>query len=187
VEKQTIEIKPYQKQPRANQDTTEKPLKEAFHYTVDTTTPNVFTFGASSTILDFGQLSATNPVIRKLSLLVTSPYGFQIFTAANHPLETETKHLIPDTTCDNGSCSDITPALWANALTYGYGYRLDSMETAYFRQTPDLSRNELPVLMLEQSSAEAQNIPLTYKVTISGTQEKGKYNNIIFFLATPNY
>lgn len=187
VEKQTIEIKPYQPARREPQREIDRPLKEGFNYTVDSTTREAFSFSVSSDLIDFGELSATNPVIRKLSLKVTSPIGFQVLTTENHPLQMKTGQMIPDTTCDNGSCSDITAALWTNTLTYGSGYRLDTMESAYFKQTADLSRNEIPAVMIQGRYANDQEYPLTYKVNISGTQEPGSYTNMLYFLASPDY
>ena len=54
-------------------------------------------------------------------------------------------------------------------------------------EIPDLSRNEAPILLSEDGEAKKQQIPLTYKVNISGTQEEGTYSNTIFYIATPNY
>src|SRR5258706_14905223 len=73
----------------------------------------------SQSIIDFGILSATNPVTRSLRLNVTAGFdGYQILASEDHPLLSASAATIPDTSCDNGSCSSLTPAPLSNTLTY---------------------------------------------------------------------
>ena len=88
-----------------------------------------FSFNVSQTIIDFGTLSATNPVTRTTNLTVINPSGgYTVLAYEDHPLLTTNGATINDTTCDNGACSDTLPALWTNTLTYGFGYRCDNLQ-----------------------------------------------------------
>lgn len=152
-------------------------------------------FSISQNTVDLGILSATNPVIRTNTLSINSPAGYQIFLSTNHPLEAVSGSLIPDTTCDNGSCSETTAAPWKTALTYGYGYRCDGIDCEvqftqddYFKQFPNERNNEkLQAIMKSDSVAKDKKGKVTYKVIISGTQAVGFYTNTLTYISIPNY
>ncbi len=168
------------------------------NYTISSTIDS-FAFKLSQTIIDFGALSATNPVIRTSELSFTNPsFGAQVITYENSPLISIGKSVIPDTTCDNGSCTQSVPAIWENALTYGFGYRCESSirevcdlgfsNADVFKQFADSSANETPQPILQST----QSVPtvkgkIVYKVNISGTQPLGAYANTITFIAIPNF
>ncbi len=87
-----------------------------------------FRFAISSTSISFGTLTATNPVTRTNTLTISngSAFGYAIQAYENHQLlDPGHGQVIPDTTCDNGSCSETTAATWNTVLTYGFGYRFD--------------------------------------------------------------
>jgi hypothetical protein len=160
-----------------------------------------FSFSISNTIIDFGILSPTNPIYRTSNLAVSnqSTNGFIVTAQENHPLQvTASNTLIPDSTCDNGSCSEITPALWVNTLTYGFGYHCDNVtgnncpvdfnQNDYYKQFPDFSKNESPQPIMTSSSAEENHeSQITYKVNISKTQTSGSYTNTIAYIASPGF
>lgn len=187
VEKRTVRIQPFVQEKPKPKEETDKPLAQGKNFTVETTAPEAFSFGISSQNLSFGTLQATNPVIRKLTLSLDSLRGYQVLTAANHPLNKQNQTTIPDTTCDNGSCSSITEALWTNTLTYGFGYHLDSMEPAYFKRFPDTNRGEAAYPLLTGLQAKNREFNVTYKVNISTTQESGSYSNTVTYIATPDF
>lgn len=187
IDQQSVQIQPFIKEQPKPKDSTEKPLAQGTNYTVETTSPEPFSFGVSTRKISFGTLQPTNPVLRKLILSLDSKRGYQVLTAENHPLRIEDELIIPDTTCDNGSCSNITAALWVNALTYGFGYHLDGMEPAYFQHFPDSLRNEAIYPLSRGLQATNHEINVTYKVNVSGTQEVGSYTNIVTYIATPDF
>ena len=122
-----------------------------------------------------------------MMLSLDSIGGYQIVTAEDHPLRKEPQTIIPDTSCDNGSCSAITEALWVQALTYGFGYRLDNMQPAYFKPFPDILRNEMFSPLISGLEANNFDFNVTYKANISATQENGSYSNTVTYIATPDF
>lgn len=187
VQKRTVQIQPFiTESPRPKQQT-EKPLASGANYTVTTNNQAAFSFSTSPDNISFGTLQATNPVIREMTFGITSSRGYQILAAAGNPLRKTDGAFIPDTTCDNGSCSEFTPAPWLNTLTYGFGYRTSGMETDYYQQFADLSRKE--VIQPVFKGLQAQNVSekLTYRINISATQSPGSYSNSIFYIATPDF
>jgi hypothetical protein len=168
--------------------------------------PSPFSFSISESLIDFGILSATNPVTRATTLTVTSPgTGYQVFAFANHSLRTKASALvsgtnasIPDTTCDNGSCSDVTAALWKNNLTYGFGFRCDAErqtlcpngfdEKEAYKQFSDLSKKETIKPIIQNNASTAYDeARITYRINIAGTQQKDAYSNMVTYIAVPNF
>jgi hypothetical protein len=190
VQKRAVQIQPFVTESPKPKIQTRRPYAQGENFTVETTRPEPFSFSISQNMLDFGVLQATNPVIRKLTLSLESSGGYHVLTAADHPLQylaNQTIETIPDTTCDNGSCSDITEALWTNTLTYGFGYHTDSMDSASFRQFPNTLQNEAPATLISASNAKNREFHVTYKINVSNTQSKGAYGNTIFYVATPDF
>lgn len=161
-----------------------------------------FTFTISGVNIDFGLLSPTNPTIRSNTLKIKNinKAGYKVTGIENHEL-TESKRgiKIPDTTCDDGKCTDYISSKWDNTLTYGFGYRCESSktscvendfsftETNYFKQFPNSSKNESPITMLSEGSSLGQEASIIYKLNISSSQPQNHYSNMITFIAIPNY
>lgn len=160
-----------------------------------------FTFALSTTAIDFGILSATNPVTRTNNITISnqSASGYQVTAYENHQLSIPPNgSLIPDTSCDNGSCTETTAALWTNTLTYGFGYRCDNITgsdcasgfttTDYYKQFADNSKSETPQAVMSGTNVGSnKQIQITYKVNISRTQPPGTYTNNIIYIATPTF
>lgn len=159
-----------------------------------------FAFTISETLIDFGTLSPTNPVTRTNTLTVSnsSPHGYSVTASENHPLTTSQNASIPDTTCDNGTCTQDASAAWTSTLTYGFGYRCDNVlgsdcnngftDTTYFKQFPDTSKSEPETsVMTGTGVGRNKKTQITYKVNISGTQTAGVYSNAITYIATPTF
>jgi hypothetical protein len=167
-------------------------------YTI-TSTSDAFSFSLSQNAIDFGILSATNPVIRTSELRLASPLqGAQIFANQNHPLTSAELQTIPDTTCDNGSCSQGIATPWTSSLTYGFGYRCELgsnqgcdstfSDPTSFKQFADAAANEsFNQIRLSQQSNLITRAKIIYKVNISGTQPPGGYSNTITYIAIPNF
>jgi len=161
-----------------------------------------FIFSISGTELDFGSLSPTNPVIRNniLKIKNANMAGYKVSGIENHQLTEGKKGVkIPDTTCDNGRCTDYSSDKWENTLTYGFGYRCDSSKNScvekdnsfskenFYKQFPDSSKDETPTTIMSEGSSLGQEARITYKVNISSSQPRGLYSNTITFIAIPSY
>lgn len=188
LEKKTVDIQPFKRElPQKNQASSVKPLAQGENYTVTSTAPEEFVFSTSQELVEFGKLSATNPVIRLSFFTITSPRDYQVFVNENVPLQMKPSVIIPDTTCDNGSCSETTSALWTNSLTYGFGYHLESMEKDFYRQFPASSHDQGLQILLHGHQAQKKQYKINYKVNVSGTHQTGSYHNVITYIATPDY
>lgn len=166
------------------------------------TPPLPFSISLSSDIIDFGILTPTNPVIRTVNLAINSPsvYGYSVIVFENQALTTlppASKILIPDTTCDNGRCDAQNAAEWINTLTYGFGYRCDNITGAdcdigfkgvnFYKHFPNVENNDSLQSTMAGFGSKKKEARISYKVNISGTQAEGIYNNIITFIAVPNF
>lgn len=160
-----------------------------------------FAFSISETNINFGTLSPTTPVTRTNNLTISngSANGYQITAFENHQLNVpSTGSIIPDTTCDDGTCTQSTSALWNNTLTYGFGYRCDNVTgtdcasgftTAnYYKQFADNSVSETPQAVVSGTNVGTnKQVQITYKVNISSSQPPGTYTNVITYIATPTF
>lgn len=158
-----------------------------------------FQFSISSTLVDFGTLTPTNPVTRTQTLTISngSANGYTVTASENHPLIVDsTGAVIPDTTCDGGTCTETTSAAWSNTLTYGFGYRCDDISGTdcasgfttgtYYKQFADDSASETEQsVMTGANVGRNKRVQITYKANISGTQPGGLYRNVITYIATP--
>lgn len=164
------------------------------------TTP--FSIQLSSELIDFGVLSPTNPIIRTLNLRINNQAvrGYSVLTYENEALNATSsanKMIIPDTTCDNGRCDSQTGAEWSNALTYGLGYRCDNsigsdcdktfVNPNYYKHFSNFSNGEEIQPIMNGIGSKSKEARISYKVNISGTQEKTNYGNVITYIAVPNY
>lgn len=158
-----------------------------------------FGFLLSPTLIDFGEISPGEPFMRAITLTVSYEPGFsyQVFVFEDHPLRA-LEEEIPDTTCDNGVCSESTGAIWENPLTYGFGFRCDSLvgspclddfrDPSFFKQFANQESGEAYQTVMRGSGVEVkEEARLTYKVNISGTQKSGPYKNILTHMAIPNF
>lgn len=158
----------------------------------------LMSFSVSSHMLDFGALSPANPVIRNIKLSIISEFtDYQILAYENHPPRTNNNIAIPDTTCDNGSCTEKDSSVWENGLTYGFGLRCEALTYLFciepfgkneYRQVPNVLASELPEALIKGiKNKKPQEAQLDFKLNIGGTQQSGTYTNTVTFLAVPNY
>jgi hypothetical protein len=158
----------------------------------------MMSFSISSNRLDFGTLSPANPVIRNIKLSLISEFtDYQILAYENHPPRTNNNTVIPDTTCDNGTCTEKSSSVWENSLTYGFGFRcvalnhlfcLETLDTNEYMQVANLSANELPQVLIKGiRNKEPQEAQIDFKLNTAGTQPSGTYANTVTFIAVPNY
>jgi hypothetical protein len=160
-----------------------------------------FKFSIISTYIDFGVVTPTNPVTRTNELVVSngSANGYQVSAFENHQLLVPASGaLIPNTSCDAGTCTTTTSAAWTSTLTYGFGYRCDNVigtecatgfsDPTYYKQFADNSANQTPqAVMVGTTAGYNKRVQITYKVNISGTQVAGSYINLVTYIATPTF
>lgn len=156
----------------------------------------------SSDLIDFGALTPTNPIIRTVDISVysLSTYGYSVIAAQNHVLQQNPEasgDIIPNTTCDNGTCDGKNSAEWTNTLTYGFGYRCDNVtgvdcnsgffRANFYKHFSNSSNSESFQSIMDGIGSKTKDIRLSYKINISGTQAQGIYSNIITYIAIPNF
>lgn len=156
-------------------------------------------FSISPTLIDFGGLTATNPVTRTETLNVfNEDNSYQVFAYEDSELKSPGGNaIIPDTSCDNGSCDNITGAPWTSSYTYGFGYHCDNAQAqgcvngfskGNYKQFADLALKQNEALIMQGTPAlKSIESQITYKVTVSGTQQPGSYSNNITYLLIPAY
>ncbi len=159
----------------------------------------LFTFTVTPTALDFGTIDPTSPVVRTNTLSVLSTAsGYSVSAIEDHSLQTANASVIPDTTCDSGTCDPTTAAIWAYNLTYGFGYRCDDVAGTdcvtflpnYYRPFANAALMENPQIVLQNTSTGSpteNQSQITYKVNVSGAQIPGVYTNTITYIASPNF
>jgi hypothetical protein len=159
-----------------------------------------FVFSISQTLIDFGTLSPNNPILRTniLSTVPSSVYAYSVFSLENHGLASNKGDSIPDTTCDNGSCTQSMSAPWNSLLTYGFGYRCDDLigsdcgdgfsNKSFYKQFTDTSKSEMQETVLSGTGGKKERkSQITYKVNISASQAKGIYSNVVTYIAVPSF
>ncbi len=159
-----------------------------------------FTFSISQTNIDFGPITATNPVTRTNTLTVSngSAYGYSVTVSQNHNLRVNgTGQEIQPTSCgDSGpNCTTTTAGPWTSTLTYGFGYRCDNLNgsdcdsqfsnSAYYRQF--ISSPSAVMVMSSLNVGRNRQSQITYKVNVSAVQAAGLYTNVINYIATPSF
>ncbi len=159
-----------------------------------------FTFAISSTFIDFGPIAPGSPVTRTNTLTISngSAYGYTVLASENHPLRVNSSGVsIPDTTCDTGTCTESTSAVWTSLTTFGFGYRCDNVTgtdcasgftggTEYKQFSSSESAELAQAVMSGSNVGRNLQTQITYKVNISSTQPAGAYENAITFIAIPS-
>ena len=161
--------------------------------------PGSFRFSITNLAITFGTLHPGEPISRTSNLTITntSAYGYSVTAAEDHPMRVLSSGVdIPDTTCDSGTCTQVTPSAWTSLLTYGFGYRCDNISgsdcpsgfatSTFYRQFANLEGNESPQYVMQGVNNGTKTVQITYKVNISQTQAAGLYQNVIRYIATPS-
>ncbi len=158
---------------------------------------SAITFSTDNNLIDFGILSPANPVARTVNLsIINAQTQYQLLAFEDHPLSTGST-IIPDTTCEDGQCSEIKESQWINNLTYGFGFRCDDITDSAcigfstdnnYKQFADSAKQEKQQAIITSLLNYGDNkAKLTFKLNAAGTQKPGVYTNTITFIAVPNY
>lgn len=157
-----------------------------------------FSLQTSQNMIEYESLTPTDAITRTTIVSIHSGphYGYTLFLSEDHPLQAG-KNLIPDTTCDNGSCSEDIPAPWTSALTYGLGYRCDDetgsvpiksgsgCQTRFQDETEFLQIPKKPQEVMKNIVGGFDRSEMTFKLNISGAQPSAVYTNQVTYIALP--
>jgi len=167
----------------------------------NSTPASPFSISISSSLVDFGILSPTDPIIRTIELGTNSlaDYGYSVtvFENGNLTASSAAKTIIPDTTCDDGTCNAQFASEWSNALTYGFGYRCDNLagndcDSSFgalnsYKHFPNISSNDDPQVLMSGACSTDKKTRIAYKINVSGNQTKEIYSNTITYLGIPSF
>jgi len=100
-------------------------------------------------------------------------------------LKTSGGDSIPDTSCDSGTCTEATAAVWSLASTYGFGYNMsgndipsDFVNSTYFRHFANAAQGQTDKIVMSSNVVGRNRVStITYKLNVSGVQPAGKYQN----------
>lgn len=150
------------------------------------TLPTPFAFTLSDTLLDFGEVSPTNPITRTATIDISQggAVGYSLLAVEDHELSSlEESSIIPDTACDSATCTDNLSSVWESLLTFGFGYRID--DERVYRRFANRAKGELAQLM--RVGQKVEQLKILHKLNIPATQEEGVYTNTIRFIAVPGF
>jgi hypothetical protein len=156
-----------------------------------------FFFQISKIYIDLGELTSGihNSDSHTLNI-TTRNAGYTVYAYEEHPLQHSSGlYTIPDTTCDAGTCSQTTAALWQTQTIPGFGFNmtghdipLDFVNANYFRQFANQATSEpMQIVMSAVNASYRRQATVTYKAGIAGSQAAGKYETTVVFVAVPSY
>lgn len=157
-----------------------------------------FRFSISDLDIDLGLLTpgSHNSDSNILTISTKGASGYSIYSYEAHPLKhLDASYTIPDTTCDNASCSESQAEIWTNQDIPGFGFNIagvhvssDFVDSSYFRQFADKQSSEDAQLIMSSSNIGLNDqATVTYKAGISGNQASGNYQTHIVYIAIPGY
>lgn len=162
-------------------------------YQIDT-----FRFTISDVDIDLGSLTAGahNTASHNLTITTRGAGGYSIYAYELHPLRhSNGSDQIADTTCDAGTCTQTTAAVWSNQSIAGFGYNMSGndvpaafVDSTYYKQFANNQAAEaMQVVMSSSNIASSRQSTVTYKAGISGTQVAGNYQTGVAYVAVPGY
>lgn len=157
-----------------------------------------FTFRITDLSIDLGELQ--NGVFTQQSndlVITTRSGGYSILARAETPLRRPlyvSSAQIPFTTCDS-TCTISAAAPWTNVTKVGLGFSVsgtnkatDFVNSTYFRPFADSSQSQSAQVIAQSSNVVKDDVlNVTYKATISGSQEAGHYQTSVEYTAIPTF
>lgn len=161
-------------------------------------TINYFRFAISKLYVNFEELQAGTHKTDSnvLSIDTKGAGGYIVYAYETHPLmHSNNTDVIPDTTCNAGTCTQTTAQPWTNQAIPGFGFNIagadvptDFTNTTYFRQFADKSNSEaMQIVMSSPSIAFRDFATVTYKAGVSASQAAGNYRTEIIYIAVPGF
>lgn len=167
-----------------------------------------FSFTIDDVTINFGTLTPNQFSTQTNNLTVSAggAGGYQVTAQENKPLTLGSGvAAIPDTTCNDTTCTEILCRPWTETDKYGFGFNMsgndiDTSDTkfkdsTYFCQFANQAAGpaETPQVVMSNSGVtrdppnNTSTAQATYKINIAGDQAAGDYENYVMFVATPSY
>lgn len=157
-----------------------------------------FRFAISKLFINFDELQANTHKTDSniLTIDTKGAGGYIVYAYETHPLmHSNNTDIIPDTTCDAGTCSQSSAQLWTNQSIPGFGFNASGSTVAadfttsnHFRQFADRSAAEpMQIIMSSPNIAKADQATITYKAGITGIQPAGNYRTEVVYIAVPGF
>lgn len=172
-------------------------IRAGFQY-VRTGVP--FSFKVDSLAVDFGLITSNvfYDAMNTLSVTSGGAYGYAVKAIEDHRLTLQGgSDTIPTTSCDIGlPCSLSTATPWTIASNNGFGYNMSGADvdttnfvnSTYFAPFPDNSLSQSPVTIMTRTGiTHGSSAVVKYRISVSGTQTPGTYQNAIQYIAVPAY
>ncbi len=145
----------------------------------------------SQPYISFGFLVPGEPLIRSDIIKTQTTYekGATVFITQNQALTSQDKNtIIPDTTCDTGSCSPSLASVWESPLTFGFGVRCENTSCmSDFEQDqtyrPISASGAYPIFTTHNQTTETT---MYYKLNIASNQNPTPYSNTVTYILIPN-
>jgi hypothetical protein len=122
--------------------------------------------------------------------------GYSLTSQEDDQLTSAGGATIPDTICDNGTCTESTGSAWATATAnHGLGHTcvgvncvVDYSSGINFRQFASIADTETAQIMMA-STSPVTNVTSTvvYKLSVPGSQASGNYSNTVVYIATAQF
>lgn len=148
-----------------------------------------------------------------LTVSTNEPSGYAVTIEEDNQMGIDggTATEIPDTSCDDGTCTHLIPANWNTATAtdsaaYGLGYSLNNIsgsdaaftyadrQVYLAKQIPCTSaagtcgtQDTAQTIMSNATVVDAKQIDVCYRIDIAGTQKAGYYWNKVMYIATPSF
>lgn len=157
-----------------------------------------FSFQISKTLVNLGELSENTHSTDSHTLTITTKGagGYSIYAFEEHPLrQVQGSQEVADTTCDSGTCTHTSAAVWSNQNIAGFGYNMSGndipshfIDNTYFKNFADNeSADPMQVVMSSNNIANQRQATVTYKAGIGGSQASGNYETAVVYVAVPGY
>lgn len=159
---------------------------------------NTFSFRVSQTALDLGELTTDvhNTASHTVTITTKGAGGYNVYAYEINPLRhSNGVTIIPDTTCNAGTCSETTAQVWTTQAVSGFGFNANGNDVAadfvnntYFRQFANREAAEsMQSIMSSANVGEARTATITYKAGPEDNQAAGNYQTGIVYVAVPGY
>ena len=123
--------------------------------------------------------------------------GYSLAGIQNHQLQTAGGTVLPDTTCDSGTCTATTAATWTTATVNGLGHTCRNENAndcvsnyangTLFRQFADMSSGEAPVSIMASTTPAIATSRIKYRLNRGTNQAAGTYTNTISYSLMATY
>jgi hypothetical protein len=172
-------------------------VKAGFQY-INTKIPFTFIISSLSINFDFLIPNVFSSNTHNLTVTAGGAYGYAIKAIENHSLAlTGSSATIPDTTCDPATpCTITTANVWTGPTNNGFGYNMSGTDvdtgvfvnSTYYRPFPNNTLSQAPATVMSKTGVSLSSVAtVTYKLSVSPTQEAGTYENAIQYIAIPAY